>query len=826
MLKYSLLLFIRNLKRQKLFSTINIVGLSVGITSSILMYLYVSNEFSHDRFHVNADRIYRINQTFIWGENNDHQFASTGPGVSYALNAEVPEVAQTVSIHTPGNFLMSYTNAAGKVTSIDQEKVLAADSNFFQVFTFPLVKGNAITALRYPQTLVLTESTAKKYFGEEEPLGKLIRLGEGDQQKNFEVTGIVKDLPDNSYIQFDVMLSMASFPTVKRLYWSWIWTQLETYVLLKPGSSVEKVKERLKGVPRKYAATTLERVMNTSYDDYIKSGKKWDLFLQPFTEIHLPQQIVYNRLNDAGNIKVIYALIAAGIVMVLLSCVNFMNLATSQYARKAKDTSVRKILGSAKAQLAASFFVESLLYCLVSFVLAIVLTQLVLPWFNVATAKNLHLNLLADWQMMGSLVGLVVVVSLLCGSYPAIFLSAFSPVEAMKGKFRTGKEGKLIRNGMVVFQFAVSISLISFTGIVAQQLKFSNEKDLGFDKENLLVVERAEWTKSPEAFANELKNLTGIINASWCTSVPPYIFGGDKFQGEGNEKSVPLNFAKADESYVPTLGIKLQLGRNFSKESPADSARVILNRQAVEAFGWKLDESVIGKRIQLPGQDPSEDSPKFEVIGVTDDFHFWSLLTPIEPMAIFHINNPLKGSNTDFLVMRVDAQSTEQWKATMEGLQNKWKSFAGDNPLQYSFVDRDFANAFKSTERFGTSLSVLSALAILIAALGLLGMIIYTLEQRTKEIGIRKVSGASVLNIFTLISKEYTKLIVIAFCVSTPLAYWGVHLWLNDFEYRISPSPWVFVVSGGLTLLLAFAITSYHSLQAAKRNPVDVLKSE
>jgi putative ABC transport system permease protein len=826
MLKYSLLLFIRNLKRQKLFSTINIVGLSVGITSSILMYLYVSNEFSHDRFHVNADRIYRINQTFIWGENNDHQFASTGPGVSYALNAEVPEVAQTVSIHTPGNFLMSYTNAAGKVTSIDQEKVLAADSNFFQVFTFPLVKGNAITALRYPQTLVLTESTAKKYFGEEEPLGKLIRLGEGDQQKNFEVTGIVKDLPDNSYIQFDVMLSMASFPTVKRLYWSWIWTQLETYVLLKPGSSVEKVKERLKDVPRKYAATTLERVMNTSYDDYIKSGKKWDLFLQPFTEIHLPQQIVYNRLNDAGNIKVIYALIAAGIVMVLLSCVNFMNLATSQYARKAKDTSVRKILGSAKAQLAASFFVESLLYCLVSFVLAIVLTQLVLPWFNVATAKNLHLNLLADWQMMGSLVGLVVVVSLLCGSYPAIFLSAFSPVEAMKGKFRTGKEGKLIRNGMVVFQFAVSISLISFTGIVAQQLKFSNEKDLGFDKENLLVVERAEWTKSPEAFANELKNLTGIINASWCTSVPPYIFGGDKFQGEGNEKSVPLNFAKADESYVPTLGIKLQLGRNFSKESPADSARVILNRQAVEAFGWKLDESVIGKRIQLPGQDPSEDSPKFEVIGVTDDFHFWSLLTPIEPMAIFHINNPLKGSNTDFLVMRVDAQSTEQWKATMEGLQNKWKSFAGDNPLQYSFVDRDFANAFKSTERFGTSLSVLSALAILIAALGLLGMIIYTLEQRTKEIGIRKVSGASVLNIFTLISKEYTKLIVIAFCVSTPLAYWGVHLWLNDFEYRISPSPWVFVVSGGLTLLLAFAITSYHSLQAAKRNPVDVLKSE
>ncbi|MFM7857644.1 MAG: FtsX-like permease family protein, partial [Flammeovirgaceae bacterium] len=647
------------------------------------------------------------------------------------------------------------------------------------------------------------------------------------QQQTYEVTGIVKDLPDNSYIQFDVMLSMASFPIVKRLYWSWVWTQLETFVLLKPGSSVEKVKERLRDVPRKYAATTLERVMNTSYDDYIKSGKKWDLFLQPFTQIHLPKQIVYNRLNDAGNIKVIYALIAAGIIMVLLSCVNFMNLSTSQYARKAKDTSVRKILGSAKKQLAASFFIESLLYCLVSFLLAIVFTQLVLPWFNVATAKHLHFDLFTDWQMLGSMLCLIVVVSLLCGSYPAVFLTAFNPVDAIKGKFNTGKEGKLIRNGMVVFQFAVSISLISFTGIVAQQLKFSTEKDLGFDKENLLVVERAEWTKSQEAFTHEVKNLTGIINASWCTSVPPYIFGGDKFQGEGSEKSVALNFTKADENYVPTLGVKLQLGRTFSKDNPADSTRVILNRQAVEALGWKLEASVIGKKVQLPGQDPHDENPKFEVIGVTDDFHFWSLLTPIEPMAIFHINNnSVKGNRTDFLVIRVRTQSAEQWAGTMEQLQKKWKTFAGDNPFQYSFVDQDFAKSFKSTQQFGKSLSVLSGLAILIAALGLLGMIIYTLEQRTKEIGIRKVSGASVFNIFTLIAKEYTKLIALAFCFSSPLAYWGVQLWLADFEYRISPSPLVFIVSGGLALLLAFVITSYHSIQAAKRNPVDVLKSE
>jgi putative ABC transport system permease protein len=826
MIKYYFILFVRNLKRQRLFSFINILGLSVGMTSAILMYLYVSSEFNHDRFHANADRIYRVNQTFIWGENNDHQFASTGPGVSYAMEAEIPEVEEVVRIHTPGDFLISYTNDKGEIKSIDQEKVLAADSNFFHVFTFPLIKGNPQTALRNAQTLVMTESTAKKYFGDEEALGKIIRLGEGDQQKNYEVTGIVKDLPTNSYIQFDVMLSMTSFPAVKRLYWSWVWTQVETFVMLKPGSSVAKVKERMQGVPRKYAATTLERVMNTSYDDYIKSGKKWDLFLQPLTEIHLPKEIVYNRLNDAGNIKVVYALIGAGIVMVLLSCINFMNLTTSQYARKAKETSVRKILGSAKAQLSLSFFVESFLFCAISLVIGLCIAQIVLPFFNIATGKELQLGLFTDWRLIAGLAGLLLAMSLLSGSYPALFLSAFSPVEALKGKFRTGKEGRLLRNGMVVFQFAISISLIIFTGIVSQQLKYSSEKDLGFDKENLLVIERAEWTKAREAFVNEAIKLPGVTQASWCSAVPPYIGGGDKFQGEGSEKSVALNFAKADENYLSTLGVKLKYGRNFSKDSPRDSARVILNQKAVEAFGWAVDESVIGKRIQIPGQTSNADDERFEVIGVTDDFHFWSLLTPIEPMAIFHMKNPIRGSNTEFFVLRVQPQNSEAWATTFASLQSNWKKFASDNPFQYSFVNQDFATAFKSTEQFGKSLSILSGLAVLIASLGLLGMIIYTLENRTKEIGIRKVSGASTFNILSLISKDYTKLIIVAFCFGAPLAYWLIQLWLQDFEYRITPSPTIFVLSGIGTLVVAFLITSYHSIKAARRNPVEVLRDE
>ncbi|GHM98657.1 ABC transporter permease [Cytophagales bacterium WSM2-2] len=822
MIKYHLLLFARKLQRQKLFSFINILGLSVGMTSALLMYLFVNNEFSYDRFHVNADRIYRVNQTFIWGEGNKNQFASTGPGVAFALKAEIPELEKITSIHTPGDFLMSYTNATKEITSINQGGIFAADSNFFEVFTFPLIKGNPKTALQNPQTMIMTESTAKKYFGDEEPLGKLVRVGEGNAQKNYEVTGIVKDIPDNSYIKFDVMLSMTSFPVVEKMYWSWVWTQLETYMLAKPGSSAEQIRARLKDIPRKYAATTLERAMGMSFDDYIKSGKEWNLYLQPLTEIHLPQATVYNRLNDAGNIKIVYALIAAGIVMVLLSCINFMNLSTSQYVRKAKETSLRKLLGSARHQLSTGFFAEAFLFCLISLMIGICLTQLVLPAFNYITGKELHLDLFSDWKILAALGSILFFMSALSGSYPAIFLSAFNPVEALKGKLKSGKEGRTLRSSMVVFQFMISMVLIILTGMVSKQLKYVAEKDLGFERENLLVVSNVQWVKGKETFMHAMSQSKGIVNASLSTSVPPRVWGGDSFQAKGSDKKIPLNFAKADENYLPTLGVSLKIGRNFSKDIPGDSARVILNETAVQALGWAVDESVIGKQIVYPG----EENTPFEIIGVTNDYHFWALNAPIEPMAVFHYKHPLYDGTRQFAVMRVAAQGSEELQKTIEGIKAKWGEFAGDKPFEYSFVDDNFANAFKSSNQFGNSLTVLSGLAVLIAALGLLGMTIYTLEQRTKEIGIRKVSGASVASLVLLVSKDYSKLIIIAFVLSSPLAYWVVQQWLQEFQYKIAPSPLIFVSVGAGTLLLAALITSYHSIKAAMRNPVEVLRDE
>lgn len=827
MIKNFLLLFSRNIKRQKLFSFINLLGLTVSIASTLLIYLYVRHEFSYDRFHKNAERIYRVNQTFIWGEDNASQFASTGPGVANALKEELPEVELITSIHTPGNFIISYTRPSQEIIAFEEDRILAGDSNFFKMFNFPVIKGN-VSPLEQAHTMVMTESTAKKYFGNEDPIGKLVRLGglnAGAEQRTYEVTGVVQDTPNNSYIEFDVLLSIRGFP-VDRLHWSWIWTQLETYVLFDAATNIENTRAKLKEIPRKYAEETLQRTMNTSYDEYVKSGKKWELFLQPLTNIHLPSTTVLNRLNEPGNIKILYSLIGAACFIILLSCINFMNLSTAQFTRRIKEASIRKILGLGKKELGIGYFLEAFLFCLMALVMALALAQMLLPLFNLIIGKTLEVNVLADGGLLLLLMGLIVVMAVVSSSYPALFLSAFHPVEALKGKLKGGRQGKTFRNGLVVFQFSVSLVLIICTVIVFEQLGYVSEKDLGFNKANLLVLKHVEGVNDGESLTNATLHVPGVVSASRCTSLPPTVFGGDKFSAEGiSGRTFPLNYTTADQHYLPTLGVTLTLGRNFLDNTPADAQRVILNESAVKRIGWDLNESVIGKKIETPSGDV-----KWEVIGVVKDFNYWSLETAIEPMAIFNVrdtaNANIIAGQREFIVMRITSQNSDAWQATLTTLNKVWKVHAGDAPYQYEFVDQAFAEAFKSHQQFGKILTVMAALAFLIAGLGLLGMIIYTLEQRTKEIGIRKVSGATVWNIFILISRGYTKLITLAFVIAAPLSYYMMQKWLEDFPYRITPSLWIFLVAGSSTLLMAILITSYHSIKAALTNPVDVLKDE
>lgn len=817
MLKNYFILFVRNLGRQKLFSIINLLGLTAGLTSTLVIYLYVRNDFSHDRFHENADRIYRINQTNLLGDN-DQQLARTGPGVAQALSAELPEVEMVTSIHTPGNFLVSYIGPSRDVIAYDEENVLAADSNFFRMFSFQIVKGNAKMCLVQPQSIVLTESTAQKYFGGAEPIGKLLQVGTGETSRTFEVTGIVKEIGTDSYIDFDMLLSLASFPRAKGD--SWVWTQLETFVLLDKNSDIDNTRKKLEPIPRKHAEGSLQGAMNMSFDDYLKAGKSWELYLQPLTKIHLYSSDVVGNLNIVGNIKIVYTLVGSAIFIIILSCINFMNLSTAQFTRRIKEASLKKILGLGRKELGLGYFVEGFAFCLIALIAAIASIQILLPWLNLTTNKRLQFDLFGDSGLLIIMISLLFIMSILSTSFPALYLTAFQPMDGIKGKLRTGQGGKRLRSLLVVVQFTVSIVLIISTTLVFQQLVFVSEKDLGFNKENLLVIDNVERVENGETLTNAIADIPGIVTTSFCASVPLRM-GSDIFEPRNyGYKDFKLNFAAADENYLSALGAELIIGRNFSATSPADINRVILNETAVKALEWKMDESVIGKIIDYPNE-----STKFQVMGVVRDYHFNSLETRIEPMAVFHIKSKVY-SNHKFALVRIAPQDREAWQSTIMAIKKVWKRHAGDIPFKYEFVDETFASKLQTQQQFGKALQIMSSLTLLIASLGLLGMVIYSLEQRTKEIGIRKISGASVWNILVLISREYTKLIVIAFAVGAPLSYWLIQQWLQDFGNRITISAWIFVLTGLGTLSLSFLITSYHSVKAALMNPVHVLKDE
>ncbi len=829
MIKNYLLLFVRNLRRQKIFSTINLLGLTVSIAATLILTLYVRHEFSYDDFHRHSERLYRVNQTFIWAEDSESQFSRTGPGVANALKEELPEVELVTSLHTPGNFIVSYVTPSNEIVAFEENQIFAADTNFFKVLNFPLIDGNESTAFSQANTLVMTESTAKKYFGENKAVGKMVRLGgTNGEQQTFEVTGVVADPPTNNTIEFDILLSMKGFP-VERRHSSWIWTQLETFVLLRENVNIDHVRQKLSGIPRKRADESLREVMNMSYDEYIASGKKWELFLQPINTLHLPEHSVIGSFPDTGNVKVIYAFIGAAIFIVLLSCINFMNLSTAQFSRRIKEASVRKILGLGKKELGVSYFLEALVFCSLALILALGLAQLLLPAFNAIAGKQLSFSIIQDWEVILGLLALVLFMAVLSSSYPALFLTSFNPVNALKGKTKVGREGKSFRNALVVFQFCVSIMLIICTAVIFQQLKYASEMDLGFDRENLLVLHHAEVLGNGESLVHEALSIPGATKASWASSVPPNLFGGDSFTAEGSDLKFPLNYTSTDENFVQTMGIKLLVGRTFQEGNAADSTRIILNESAVRRIGWTVDESVIGKKIRYPqaGTPNSVSSISFEVIGVVADFNYWTIATTIEPMAIFHKDNKyVADSKKRFVVLRMMPQNGDEWATSFASLQTLWKKHAPETPFEYTFVDQSFAQTFDTQKRFGNVLTSMAFIAILIAGLGLLGMIIYSLEQRTKEIGIRKVSGASTFNILVLISRGYTKLILVAFLIGAPVSWWMMNLWLQDFAYAIAPSIWIFVLTGAGTLLLAILITGYHSVKAAMMNPVDVLKDE
>jgi putative ABC transport system permease protein len=816
----------RNLVRNKVSSIINISGLAIGLACVMLIGMYVKDELSYDRFFKDANRIYRVN---IHEKMANDEFVAghTPPPVGLALQNNFPEIESYTRIYQPGDEIIHYLKN-GRNAALTEKSLLSVDSNFLQFFNYQMIEGDRNKCLNGPNFVVLTQSAAKKYFGNVSPVGKNITFDE--YSTPFTVTGVLKDLPEQSSLQFDMLQSNLGMPPVKHFNWSWVWLQMGTYVKLRanvPNSptDIQRLQARFPAMVKVQAATAFRRI-GQPFDEFVKKGGKYEVLLQPLADVHLYSKDIGTRYFVQGDIKYVYIFSAIALFIILLACVNFMNLATAQSAKRAKEVGIRKVLGSDRKQLIGQFLAESFLYTVFAALIAVAIVVLALPGFNNLAAKSLNMQALSQWQAWTGLIVLIILTALFAGSYPAFFLTSFKPASVLKGKadFKTSKTGFSTRNILVVFQFAVSATLIICTIVVYKQLIYNQSKDLGFNKENVLIVGDAERLgKNEESFKNEVLKLPEVANATVSTNLP----ASDKYFDDyytpettpenvsAPDKNLSISSYIVDEQFVPALKLHIISGRNFSK-SFNDSASVILNETAVKQAGWK---NPIGKSLVYPGGNYT----KFKVVGIVKDFNTQSLHDVITPWALFYTTSKTYSVNTSFVGVRL---KPGDYARAVSKIQAVWKTFMPDNPFEYSFLDQQYDALYKTDQTIGKVFSVFTFLSIAVACLGLLGLAIYTTERRTREIGIRKVLGASVQNVTAMLSKDFLKLVVIASLIAFPVAWYAMNNWLQGFAYKTDISWWVFALSTGIVTAIALVTISFQSIKAAVANPVDSLRSE
>lgn len=813
----------RNMLRNKASSFINISGLSIGITCALLITIFIKNELSYDRFHKDAHRIYQV---VLNGKMSGQEFwaGNTPPPVGAALAGNIPEIESFTRFYKPGDIVARYEGAEEKYFT--EKNGLAVDSNFLQLFDFKILQGDAADALMKPGSVVLTEGMAKKYFGNEKPVGKTVLMTWA--KKPFVVTAVMENAPSQSSIQFDFLAPVADFPVVKRFSWSWVWQQMICYVKLKENvqtdkASIQAIESKFPPIVKVQAANGFKRI-GKPFDEFIKSGGKWDFHLLPLTDVHLHSgNIGMPWLNHISNIKYIYIFGSIALFIILLACVNFMNLSTARASNRAKEVGIRKVTGSTNTQLIRQFLSEALLYSMISSLIAVGLVVILLQLFSGIIDEPISFKNAFTPAVWVSLIGLTALVGLFAGSYPAFYLTGFKPVLVLKGKNLLGgtRKNLLIRNALVVFQFTISTIMIAGTLIVLKQLKFFRNTDLGFEKENVLVITTANRLgQNEESFRQSISQIPGVINASITTSIPSGNLYGDTYEPQptGNEESVKeigLNSFMVDEAFVPTMNIRVMQGRNFSKEF-SDSASVILNEEAVKQIGWK---EPLGKWIDYPGGN----NVRFKVIGVVRNFNVQSLQAAITPFALFHTASKTYDLGTTHIVARIQSPDLSQ---VIGQLESKWKSFVTGEPFDYNFLDAVFDAQYRSENRLGSIFSIFAALSIFIACLGLFGLSAYMAERRTKEIGVRKVFGASVQNVIVLLSKDFLKLTIIASAIAFPVAWYCMNKWLEDFAYRINIGWTIFLIAGISTLVITLATISFQAIKAAIANPVKSLRTE
>jgi putative ABC transport system permease protein len=814
MFKNNLKIALRSLLKQKVYTIINVLGLAVGIASCLLIVLFIQNEFSYDKFFTDHDRIYRMVLERKY-PNHSTFYAIIPNSFEGVIRRDFPEVEESTNAFGFQNFSMSYKNERDEVSQFDEEFVIATDSNFLKVFSFNLLKGNRDKVLRQANEVVVTQEMATRYFGTTDPIGKIITAG----QQEFKVSGIIEDVAHNSHFKFSAILSASTFPFTTRENFTGF--SAYTFFRLQPGSDAAAMEAKLPTVVDTYAAAQIERNLGKSWADYRKEGNGYRYFLQPLASIHLDPVNLEAQMKPGGNRTSVYIMISVAALILLIACINFMNLATARSAERAREVGVRKVMGSFRQQLVAQFLTESFVLSATGVTLAVAIIYAALPTFNNLIDKRLIIPF--TLPSIVTLIALAGFVGLLAGSYPSFVLSSFNPVVVLKGKFTGSRNGKWIRNGLVIFQFWISIILMIGTLVIQQQMQFMSDKSLGFDREQVLVVERGFSLEAQTAktLIEEIKRLPQVAGVAGSFSIPgrENDFFGIQFQPEGSSEILTTKSMVVADGLAEVLGFELAEGRWFA-EGMNDSLNLILNESAVKVMGL---ENPIGRKLIDVQQGPEGNvAVPFTVVGVVKDFNFISLRDKVTPLAMQ--SNEAFGQASQYFVTRLKAGQIPE---AVKAIEATWKELEPGEPFKFSFLDQNINAQYKNEQQSGKLFAVFSGLAIFVSCIGLFALSAYITSLRTKEIGVRKVLGSSVTGVVILLSQDFTKMILIAFVLAVPVAWYVMeNWWLQTFAYRINISLWIIFVSGAAALLIAWITVSYQSIKAAIQNPVGSLRSE
>ncbi|SNY94917.1 ABC transporter permease [Flagellimonas pacifica] len=800
MLKNYIKIAWRNIVKNKIYSLINIGGLAIGMSCFLLITLYIIKELSYDSYHENGNQIYRVlhhsnsedtSKAWVWGN------APVGP----ALKTDFPEIVEKVQFSGRSAILLKY-----EANSFQENECFYADPAAFEVFSWPLVSGDPKTALEAPYSIVLTETTAKKYFGDQNPLGKTIEgVGGRANDGNYTVTGVMKDVPENSHFSFDVLMSMGSFYQSRPgIFDAWGYVDFYTYLLVSDNFDQKAFQSKIPSFLEKH-------IEEVSSDEYF-----YNISLESLDQIYLHSK-ADRQPGITGSLSNIYIFAIIGLFILIIACINFMNLSTARSLERAKEVGVRKVIGANRKGLTYQFFGESLVLVLLSSIIGLLLVFLALPWMSNLTGISFYAKDVLQIPILLFFFGTALLTALFSGSYPALILSGFKPVSILRGTYRKSPQGANLRKGLVIFQFSLSIALIASTVIVYDQLGYMFNKDMGFDKEQQLILDfnwDQEVIANMETIKSEFKAMPNVTSVSMSRTVPGSHFpaaGTEVETVSGNMEHFSPYIYEVDNDFIPHYNIEVVAGRAFSPDFPTDSiGSLVINEAAVKAFGYSEPNEIIGKKFDQWGRQGT-------IIGVVKDFNYLSLHQDIAPLTLRQV------PYGQYFSIKLNS---DDYYATVSKIRQKWAALAPHRPFLYSFLDTSFNEQYQADVRFRKLFTIFSFLTIFIACLGLFGLVTYSALQRTKEIGIRKVLGAEVTNIIALISKDFIKLVGIALLIAIPFSWYAMDQWLNDFAYRIEIQWWVFVLSGVLALCITFFTISFQAVKSALVNPVKSLKTE